>query len=81
MAFAIHTSDAREMHDGRAAASQRIATRLAPAEVLSRIIPPLVAVYADGDADLLAADADDAASDPLSELDALGYVVVREARS
>ncbi len=72
MAFAIHTSDAREMHDGRATASQRIATRLALAEVLSRIIPPLVTVYADGDADLLAADADDAASDPLSELDALG---------
>ncbi len=79
MSITVHTSDAREFRDGRADASQRVATRMALAELLRRVIPPLVTVYEDGEADLLLPEASDAASDLLSELDALGYSVVRRA--
>ena len=47
------------------------------AEVLARVIPPLVTVYEDGEADLLRPEATDAASDLIEELDAMGYAIVR----
>ena len=81
MATAIHVSDAPEARDGRADASRRIAARLTIAEILTRIIPPLVTVYQDFEADLLLSEANDAAFDLLDELERCGYAIVREARS
>ncbi len=80
MATRTFISDPREIPNGRAAASQRIATRMELAEMLRRVVLPLVTVYPDGEADLLRPDADDAASDLLSELEHLGYAIVREPR-
>ena len=77
MATIVHTSDAREFRDGRIQASRRIAARLTIAEILARIIPPLLTVYPDGEVDLLSVDADDAASDLLQELYDLGYTIER----
>ena len=81
MATTVYCSDPREAHDGRAEASWRIALRLELAEMLRRLVPELVTVYPGGDPDLLSADADDAASDLLRELDARGYRIAREART
>jgi hypothetical protein len=79
MATSIFCSNAREFRDGRAEASQRVATRMALAEILTRVIPPLVTVYEDFEADLLLSEANDAALDLLDELERRGYTIVRRA--
>ena len=81
MATTTHASDAPEVRDGRADASLRLTLRLELAEALRRIVPPLVTVYSDGEADLLPFEAHDPALDLLDELDAFGYVIVRRAAS
>jgi len=80
MATIVHISDAPEARDGRAAASLRITVRLELAEMLQRIIPPLISVLGeDGDPDLLPTEARDAALDLMEELEARGYAIVRRA--
>ncbi len=79
MATLIRTSDAPEFQDGRAEASRRLSARLTVAEILSRVVPPMITVYPDAGANLLSSDANDAACDLIEELDALGYAIVRRA--
>jgi hypothetical protein len=83
MATIVHTSDAPEARrDTRAEASLRLTVRLELAEMLQRIIPPLISTLGEeGDPDLLPTEAREASLDLLDELESRGYAIVREARS
>lgn len=64
----------------RAAAALKLTVRLEMAEMLQRIIPPLISLLGEaGDPDLLPTEARDAALDLMDELEARGYRIGRTA--
>lgn len=68
--------------DAQAAASLRLTVRLEVAEMLQRIVPPLISLLGEeGDPALLPTEARDAALDLMEELDSRGYAIVRRARA